>query len=109
MARILRWDRSGTIVTEPISYNTSSHLIDFFCRYLQASPDMRGLDQSVSTPTSAEAYLARTALGLEGSVPLFKLSVPDAGGGARYFITSPPQTTLYTPPGHATRGFRTYD
>ncbi|KAF8235488.1 hypothetical protein L208DRAFT_1023003, partial [Tricholoma matsutake] len=32
-ARILRWDRSGTLVTEAIKYNESCHLAEFFHRY----------------------------------------------------------------------------
>ena len=44
-ARILRWDRSGTIVTEAIPYNESPFLAEFFRRYSKASPEMRGKDQ----------------------------------------------------------------
>ncbi|KAF8227900.1 hypothetical protein L208DRAFT_992380, partial [Tricholoma matsutake] len=32
-ARILRWDRSGTLVTEAIKYNKSHYLAEFFHRY----------------------------------------------------------------------------
>ncbi|KAH9162842.1 hypothetical protein EDB89DRAFT_1801584, partial [Lactarius sanguifluus] len=43
-ARILRWDRTGTIVMEPIKYNESPLLAEFFRRYSKASPEMRGMD-----------------------------------------------------------------
>ncbi|KAI9466125.1 hypothetical protein BJY52DRAFT_1110112, partial [Lactarius psammicola] len=32
-ARILRWDRTGTIVTQPIEYNESPLPAEFFRRY----------------------------------------------------------------------------
>ena len=108
-ARILRWDRSGTIVTEPIHYNKSPHLVEFFRRYSKASDAMRGIDESVSTPTTAEARVARKALNIEAHIPLLKLSVPGPHGKTQYYITAPPEPTLYTPPGRATRGFTAYD
>jgi hypothetical protein len=108
-ARILRWDRAGTIVTEAIEYNKSPHLAEFFRRYSKASAAMRGKDESVSDPTPSEERAARDALKLEPNVPLFKLSIPNANGRASYFITCPPEPSLYTPPGRATRGFRAYD
>jgi hypothetical protein len=69
---------------------------------------MRGKDESVSDPSPAEEGAAREALKLDRTIPLAKLSIPDAGGD-RYFVTSAPEATLYTPPGRATRGFRAYD
>ncbi len=36
-ARLLRWDRTGTIVTEAIEYNKCSFLADFFSRYSMES------------------------------------------------------------------------
>ena len=42
IARILRWDRSGTIVMEPIQYNQSPHLAEFFQRYSVASAAWQG-------------------------------------------------------------------
>lgn len=49
--RIIRWDKSGAIVTEAIKYNVSPLLAKFFHCYSKASPDMRGKDQSMSYPT----------------------------------------------------------
>lgn len=108
-ARLLRWDRTGTIVTESIQYNESPHLAEFFRRYSQASPAMRGLDQSVTEPTPAEAAAARKSLGLDDTAPLVKLEIPKAGCSSAYFITSTPRATPYTPPGRATRVFHAYD
>lgn len=108
-ARILRWDRSGTLVTEAIKYDESDHLAEFFRRYSKASPEMRGKDQSVSDPTPAEAVKARQALKLDNTVPLVKLMVPGMDNSQLYYIAASPRVTPYTPPGRATRGFPAYD
>ena len=108
-ARILRWDRSGTIVTEPIKYNNSPLLVEFFRRYSAASPEMRGKDLSVSDPTPDEAIAARQVLALDKKVSLVKVEIPDADGRPTYFITTLPRATPYTPPGRATRTFQAYD
>jgi Fungal protein kinase len=107
-ARILRWDRSGAIVTDSIDINRAPHLVKFFHRYSKAPPEMRGIDKSVSDPTPEEAIAARQALGLAENVLLFKLEVP-CNGAPNYFLTPSPQATFYTPPGRATRGFQAYD
>ena len=108
-ARILRWDRTGTIVTEAIDYNQSPHLVEFFHRYSRASSAMRGVDQSVSNPTPAEAAAARKSLELDDTIPLAKLEIPKPGCASNYFVTSTPRATPYTPPGRATRVFPAYD
>lgn len=107
-ARLLRWDRSGTIVTEAFKYNESDLLAEFFFRYSKASDAMRGKDESVSDASPAEKSVAREALQLDETVPLVKLSIPDEYG-LRYFVAPAPQATPYTPPGRATRGFKSYD
>jgi hypothetical protein len=107
-ARLLRWDRSGTIVTEVIKYNECDILAEFFFRYSRAPPAMRGKDESVSDPLLTEKVAARDALQLDEKTPLVKLSIPDADG-VRYFVTSAPKATPNTPPGRATRGFKAYD
>ncbi|KAF8223619.1 hypothetical protein L208DRAFT_1316021, partial [Tricholoma matsutake] len=59
IARLLRWDRSSTVVTRAIKYNKSCHLAEFFCHYSKASPEMHGKDLSVLDPTPMEAVTAR--------------------------------------------------
>ncbi|KAF8220425.1 hypothetical protein L208DRAFT_1118031, partial [Tricholoma matsutake] len=108
-ARILRWDRSGMLVTKAIKYNESRHLAEFFHRYSEALPEMHSNNQSVMDPTPAEAVMARQALNLDNMVPLVKLMIPDMDGSPLYYIVASPRVTLYTPPGHATRGFPAYD
>ena len=43
---IIRWDREGAVVTEPILYNIDSSLVEFFSWYLQAPPELHGVSQS---------------------------------------------------------------
>ena len=108
-ARIIRWDRSGAIVTEAIEYNNFSLLAEFFRRFSRAPPKVRGIDQSVSKPTSEETIIARQTLELDANVQLVKLLIPINGALYSNFITSAPRATFYTPPGRATRGFKAYD
>ena len=108
-ARLIRWDRSGTIVSGSIDYNSGCLLADFFRRYSAASHEMRGFDKSVSFPTPEEAADARLALSLPNTVPLVKLEVqsPDRSQ-QRYYVVATPVATTYTPPGRGTRGFEAY-
>jgi len=108
-ATILRWDRAGAVVTEPIDYNESPYLVEFFRRYSCASPAMRGMDQSVSEPTLAEETAARGVLNVDKDTKLFKLEIPRANRPSNYFITLGPTASLYTPPGRGTRVFHAYD
>lgn len=107
-ARILRWDRSGTIVTAPFKYNDTPHLIDFLTRFSSASPQQRGVDSSVSRPSPDVASEARAALKLNDSASLYNLEVTDSTG-TRSFVVEAPSATAYTPPGRATRGSKAYD
>ena len=111
LARILHWDRLGTIVIEAFEYDQCPHLAEFFCWYSRAADNMRGKDGTVSMPTYAKELAARCALGLTDKldVPLHKLAVIPLKKDPLYFITPPPIPTLYTPPGHVTHGFEAYD
>ena len=97
-ARILLWDRSGTIMMEAIEYNESPLLAKFFHHYSVAS-----------VPTPVEAAEARQVLGLGNDVPLVKLQVPGACSSPLFFITSAPQAMPYMPPGCATCGGPAYN
>jgi hypothetical protein len=109
LARILRWDRSGTIMMEAIKYAESPLLTEFFRCYSCASPEMRGKDTSTSLHfTSAEEAAARTALGVDENNPLIRIVVPNEGS-SHYFLTTHPPASAYTPLEHATCVFRAYD
>ncbi|KAG1793679.1 uncharacterized protein HD556DRAFT_1237612, partial [Suillus plorans] len=76
-ARILRWDREGVIITGSFDYNDKPYLADFFYRYAQASPEMRGVNTSVMPASAEDADLARTVLGLPTTTRMFKVAVPE--------------------------------
>ena len=96
MARILRWDRSGTIVTEAFDYDQSPYLVEFFRRYWAALAVMRGKDGTVSTPDRYESRMARRALKLGANIPIVWLSVPGPNDTLSYFDVATPQSTAYT-------------
>lgn len=62
MARLLRWDRGGAVVTESFPYNDKSYLFDFLFRYNHADLDNRGHDNTVRDSTEQEAQDAQTAI-----------------------------------------------
>ncbi|KAI9431449.1 hypothetical protein BJY52DRAFT_1232129, partial [Lactarius psammicola] len=111
-ARLIRWDRSGAIVTAPIYYQRDPELLDFFTRYDQAERPMRGHDDSVRKATSAEVQQAVCA-SKDFRVPLELLvvTVPLQGreSECREYIIKPPVARPHTPPGRATRTSIAYD
>jgi hypothetical protein len=54
IARLIRWDRGGAIVTAPIHYDNEPFLLDFLIRYGNANREARGHDVTVDTPTDDE-------------------------------------------------------
>ncbi|KIJ09976.1 hypothetical protein PAXINDRAFT_32254, partial [Paxillus involutus ATCC 200175] len=44
IAYIIRWDWEGAVVSTPIRYGEDKALTEFFSRYTQASPKLRGVD-----------------------------------------------------------------
>lgn len=108
MARVLRWDRSGAIVTAAFNYNETSYLAEFLYRYGRASPEARGVDTSVSPPSLEVDVDARRGLQLDDKAELLNLAVPHLTG-TRNFVVQSPSATAYTPPGRATRGSRAWD
>ncbi|KAK0186650.1 hypothetical protein F5146DRAFT_1227254 [Armillaria mellea] len=97
-ARLLRWDRSGVIVTRAFPYDLdeSTYLQDFFWRLSHADDATRGWDITAMEPTPEEAALARHSLGTNESGALYKFAVydgidPDAEPA--YFIAGRPFET----------------
>jgi hypothetical protein len=58
-ARLIRWDRSGALVTAKIPFNEESHLLDFFIRYNIASREARGHDCTVRPTHPHEVVIAK--------------------------------------------------
>jgi Fungal protein kinase len=89
-ARLIRWDRSGTVVTEPIYYNKSPHLLDFLIHYGTADPQVRGHDSTVDQPTEDEIGDARTIVPELKDVESFlAITMPDQDQQRRFIISSP--------------------
>ncbi|THH26779.1 hypothetical protein EUX98_g7406 [Antrodiella citrinella] len=62
-ARFIRWDRSGTIVSEHFDYTKKPrHLTEFLVRYGRLSMTERGFDPTVQLATSQEKAQFQTAI-----------------------------------------------
>ena len=109
-ARILRWDRSGAIVTAAFSLE-QRHLADFIWRYKSASLEDRGEDPTVSAPSDAETQLARTYLAIQSHQRLVKFTVYHGDNcSATYYIGSKPVIKRNaSPTGRSTRTFVVLD
>lgn len=109
-ARIIRWDREGAVVTEPIKYNSDASLAEFFARYSQAPPELRGVDATVVPTSEEEAVPARERLNLPADAPMFKTEVPNADGhGTQIAIIPAPVASPMPPVGRTTRPCPAYD
>ena len=108
-ARIIRWDREGAIVTKPIYYNTDPALVEFFSRFSQAPPALRGVDTTVSLAPADEAALARGKLKLSSDITMFKTSIPGGGGSLTMIIFPRCDASPTTPACRGTRTSRAYD
>jgi hypothetical protein len=107
-ARLMRWDRSGVIFTDPIDYNHQSELVEFFQRYDAAAPKVRGNDERVGQPRSDERDAALEA-GLRE--PLLAVSIPENGPNGRLnrYIIETPSARPSLPVGRSTRTSIAYD
>jgi len=83
--RLLRWDRSGVVVTAPVYYNSESYLFDFLIRYDNASKETCGHDLTVRP---ASKVGGQTALMFLGPDPV-----------ASHYIVSSPRARLAIPEG----------
>jgi hypothetical protein len=112
-ARLIHWDRSGAVVTRSFSYVEEPWLSTFFWRYTHSSPAARGLDQSVTMPSDADAthvQKARAALGLDEETPLYKFTIygEEEGDVTYCFGNKPWFKGNGSPTGRATRVFTVY-
>ena len=109
--RIIRWERDGAIVTEPIFYNIDSALTRFFSRYVQAPHELCGIDTMVSPACDNKvAKLARSKLALPDETAMFETTVPRTADGLPFtVIFARPGVYSTTPFGRATRTCPAYD
>jgi len=109
-ARIIRWERDGAIVMEPIFYNVDSALVRFFSQYSQAPPGLHGIDTTISPASTAEAKLARSKLDLPEDTDMFQTTVPRTTDGLpSMVIFAHPDIYSITPFGHTTHACPAYD
>ncbi|KAG1901811.1 uncharacterized protein F5891DRAFT_950129, partial [Suillus fuscotomentosus] len=109
-ARIIRWDREGAIVTGPINYNNQPHLANFFHRYARASPEMCGINTSITLANDEDADLTRSQLNIPSTTRMFKVKVPNAeGSGSLTLVIPQPVTKPHSPVGRWTRACPAFD
>jgi Fungal protein kinase len=108
VTRLIQWDRTGAIVSEPINYNQNPALAEFFRQYHKAPQELRGIDTTATELTADEKCLARKCLGINDTIVLLKISVPTPNS-QRWYVIRALMANHYTPPGRATRGFEAYD
>ncbi|KAL5504840.1 hypothetical protein ACEPAH_7503 [Sanghuangporus vaninii] len=61
VARLIRWDRAGAIVTRSFKYLEVSWLVDFIERFSILSPLQRGWDWTVRSPTAIDREILKKA------------------------------------------------
>jgi hypothetical protein len=106
--RLIRWDRTGAIISEPINFNEQPHLVEFFHRYFKVLPKLCGVDTTVGVPTADKELAVRNCLQLDKDVMLMKIVVPSPTSKWQYVIHAP-KGAPYTPPGCATCSFEAYN
>lgn len=107
-ARLLRWDRTGILYTEPLNITGQPHLLlNFIYRVARLSRDDMGYDTSVTLATTQDIdhirtyrpqhdelkRLATEMLRHESSFPIYKVSCPNFPGTcliAPFDLTSSP-------------------
>ncbi|KAF8889853.1 hypothetical protein BD779DRAFT_1519293 [Infundibulicybe gibba] len=108
-SRLLRWDRSGVIVTERFAL-VDRHTADFFWRYNHASRAARGYDEYAKDllPNDEAGFHARSKLQLvyRTSKPLVALTLHNESD--IYIIERSTYLHLSSPTGRSTRSFLAY-
>ncbi|KAI9433375.1 hypothetical protein F5148DRAFT_113471 [Russula earlei] len=110
-ARLIRWDRSGAIVTEPMYYDTAPELLEFFILFDRSSPQERGWDTTVRLANSEDTRVAVEAVKeLRGLTPLLVITIPNSvTGEAPEYVIAPPLALPWIPVGRWTRTSIGYD
>ncbi|KAA1467113.1 hypothetical protein DENSPDRAFT_832091 [Dentipellis sp. KUC8613] len=111
MARFIRWDRGGAIVTERFNFvENPEPLLEFLWRFNHLSPEQRGMDTSVSPATAEETAMAVEAkIAAEGD-PVHKMHVKnDADKVDHYYLVSRPTEYSIGVCGRSTRGYIAMD
>ncbi|KAF5383892.1 hypothetical protein D9757_007383 [Collybiopsis confluens] len=111
--RLMCATRSGTSVTRSFDYTKDPSLATFFWRLSHSSPETRGIDTTFCriTEEDAEVKAARSALHLDDTAPVYRVSVVDeVSNETSFFLVSEPFTTShFSPTGRCSRCFLAYD
>ncbi|KAL0953962.1 hypothetical protein HGRIS_005122 [Hohenbuehelia grisea] len=112
-ARLIRWDRSGAIVSERFNYREDSQpLVEYFWRLAHMGSEDLGLDPTVQLASPAEAEKAHEVLAEwkpPVTRPVVKFQVPIEGGAFETFLGWGPVFEAHSLTGRATRAFPVYD
>ncbi|KAF8121694.1 hypothetical protein EV363DRAFT_1405624 [Boletus edulis] len=111
-ARLIRWDRSGAIVTAPINYRQDPQLLDFFTCYDEADRWVRGHDDSVrkaSPEETLKAVCADERFRIDRELLVVTVPLQGCKSSCDEYVIRPPVARPYTPPGRATRTSIAYD
>ncbi|KZT18033.1 hypothetical protein NEOLEDRAFT_1143908, partial [Neolentinus lepideus HHB14362 ss-1] len=104
-ARLLRYDRSGVIVSARFKYQETPYLAQFLSRFSAMSGDQRGKDPTVSIATSEEIALAKSILPqecIDDTRPMLKMTINDESG-TKAVIVSKHKFRSHATTGRATR------
>ncbi|KAG6883867.1 hypothetical protein C0993_003264 [Termitomyces sp. T159_Od127] len=102
--RLLRFDRSGVVVTGEILFDEPS-LFDFFCRFPSATPAERGRDSTVTAANlSCQTEEIRRLLNCKEKAPLLTISIDRK----EYIILKEQGPGSTSPIGRSTRCFKAY-
>ncbi|THU78571.1 hypothetical protein K435DRAFT_737535 [Dendrothele bispora CBS 962.96] len=116
--RLIRWDRSGAVVSEAFKYAEEPFLAEFFWRFTRATPAARGVDTTVRKVKELNfdkelVAKAREGLGLSPNDSLFGFDVwndsDPAGGSVVYLASKPLSKHNQSPVGRATRTYKAWD
>ncbi|KAI0319061.1 hypothetical protein OF83DRAFT_1241157 [Amylostereum chailletii] len=116
-ARLVRWDRSGAVVTERFIWSgTEGPLAEFFRRFDDMSEEERGHDPTVSKPSDEQINVARAAFAKSDATdispeePLRLFTVADdVTGEERLYVVADSQWHSRSLAGRATFGYVAVD
>ena len=122
VARFIRWDREGAVVSAGIDCSQRQDLvIEFLQRFNHLTDDQRGLDSTAVTPTPEEVEMFESAVAKveieslkcsigDGKIyPRFRLEVRGANDSVSYYVVGKALDYNLGVVGRCTRGFIALD
>jgi len=122
VARFVRWDREGAVISAGIDCSKDQDLvIEFLQRFNHLTPDQRGLDPTAvpATPEEVEMFESTVAkieieslkrtIGDQNTYPRFRLEVRGAKDNASYYVVGNALDYNLGVVGRCTRGFIALD